>query len=44
MSIARFAIGEESIGQGETASVRSKTPPKRTTVALANAAIVPEPR
>ena len=44
MSIARFAIGESAIAQGEAASVKSKTPPKRTSVALADARSTPEPR
>jgi len=44
MSIARFALAETALGQAETTAARSKTPPKRTTVALADASQVPEPR
>lgn len=44
MSIARFAMAESAIAQGEVPSVRSKTPPKRQTIALADTTATPEPR
>lgn len=44
MSIARYAIGEGTLGQAEATAAKSKTPPKRTAVALADAPVVPEPR
>lgn len=44
MSIARFALDEGAIAQFEPTVTRDKTPPKRRTVALADAAAVPEPR
>ena len=44
MSIARYALAEGAIGQAEPPVIRSKTPPKRQTVALADNEAVPEPR
>lgn len=44
MSIAKYALAEAAIGQSEAPVVRTKTPPKRQTVALADADAVPEPR
>lgn len=44
MSIARFALGEGAIAQAEATSIKSRTPPKRISVALADASVVPEPR
>lgn len=44
MSIARYAVAEGAIGQVEPPVIRSKTPPKRQYVALADTVAVPEPR
>ncbi|MEO6579713.1 MAG: hypothetical protein ABIN83_00995 [Sphingomicrobium sp.] len=44
MSIAKFAIGEGAVSQGEPTVVRTKTPPKRTTIAFADIQAAPEPR
>lgn len=44
MSIARYAVAESALAQGEAAVIRSKTPPKRQTIALADTKAVPEPR
>ena len=44
MSIGKYAIGEESIGQGEPPSIKSKVPSKRIYTALADSSAVPEPR
>lgn len=44
MSIAYFAVAEAAIAQIGIATIKSKTPPKRTAVALADAPVVPEPR
>lgn len=44
MSIARYALAEGAIGQAEPPVIRSKTPPKRQTVAFADTVTVPEPR
>ena len=44
MSIARYAVAESALAQNEAPLVRTKTPPKRQTVALADIKAVPEPR
>ena len=44
MSIARYAVAEGAFAQGDAPVVRSKTPPKRQTVALADIKAVPEAR
>lgn len=44
MSIAKFSIGDAAISQSDTPTVRTKTPPKRQYVALADIKAVPEPR
>lgn len=44
MSIAKFAVAESSIAQGEAPVVRTKTPPRRQSIALADAKAIPEPR
>lgn len=44
MSISKFALGEAALAQPEPTAIKSKTPPKRILVALADATVVPEPR
>lgn len=44
MSIAKHAVAESAIGQAEPPLIRTKTPPKRQYVALADTTAVPEPR
>lgn len=44
MSIARYAVAESALAQSEAPVVRSKTPPKRQMIALADTNAVPEPR
>ena len=45
MSIARYAVAESGLAQGETpVVVPTKTPPKRQYVALAEIKAVPEAR
>lgn len=43
MSLAKYAIAESPLAQGEPPATK-KTPPKRQSVALADATVVPEPR
>ena len=44
MSIAKYAVAESALSQSEAPVVRSKTPPKRQTIALADTTATPEPR
>ena len=44
MSIAKYALAESAIGQSEAPVVRTKTPPTRQTIALADTTATPEPR
>lgn len=45
MSIAAFALAEGAIAQGNaTSSSGTKAPPRRKSVALADANVTPEPR
>jgi hypothetical protein len=44
MSIAHHAVSEAAIAQADAATAKNKTPPKRQTVALADAVVTPEPR
>ena len=44
MSIGRYAIGEGAVSQSEAPTLKSKVPPRRITIALADARIIPEPR
>jgi len=44
MSIARHAVAENSLAQTEAMVSKTKTPPKRQYVALADTKAVPEPR
>lgn len=44
MSIAKYALGESAIGQAGAPVIKTKAPPKRQYVALADTTTVPEPR
>lgn len=44
MSIAKFAVAESALGQSEAPSIKTRTPAKRQSVALADTVAVPEPR
>ena len=44
MSIARNAVADHAIAQNQVPVIRTKTPPKRLYVALADTDAVPEPR
>lgn len=44
MTIAQFALSEANIGQVVTGGSGKKPPPKRTSVALSDRNLVPEPR
>lgn len=44
MSIARHAVAASALAEGAAPVVRTKTPPKRQDVALADTKAVPEPR
>lgn len=44
MSISAFCTAEAPIAQAQSLARRIKVPPKRQTVAVASAPLVPEPR
>jgi hypothetical protein len=44
MSVAVFALADASISDAKPADSTKKPPPKRTATALADRALVPEPR
>jgi len=44
MSIGEFTMGEAALSEQPTESTSKKPPPKRQTVAIGDAAAVPEPR